>query len=109
MCDSFFVTDRKGILAIAVEWHLWQQRHPLNFIAGQFGFCGYAVERGAVERAVFRIIAAKETRIDNHAMNDSWEPKTNDAPIDPWRTSTTRLPPVHPLATIGILPLNKDG
>src|ERR1043165_7688190 len=109
MRDEFGVLNRKWVSAIATERHLREQRHPLNAVARQFCFRGHAGECGAVERTVFGVVAAKEAGVDYDAMNDPGQSETDDAPIEPGRSPPPCLPPIHPLAAIGVLALDKNG
>src|ERR1044072_9715745 len=57
---------------------------------------------------MFGIVAAKETRINNDAANDTWKSESKDAPVEPWSASAPALPPIHPLPPLGVLCLDKN-
>src|SRR5882724_4643000 len=57
---------------------------------------------------MFRIIAAEKTGIYHDAANYSWRSKTDDAPIVAGRASPARLPTIHPLSQVGVLPFDED-
>ena len=58
---------------------------------------------------MFRVVAAKVARVNYDATNDSGQAQTNDAPVEAGRTSPPALPPIHPLATVGVLAFDEDG
>src|SRR4051794_3368103 len=63
---------------------------------------------GAIERAMFRMVAAKEASVDHDAANDAGETETNDAPIEARRTAPAAFPSIHPLAVVRVLVGDKD-
>src|SRR5688572_14995048 len=69
----------------------------------------YAVDAAAVERAMLRIVAAEEAGIDDDTMHDTRYAEPHDAPVVARRAAAARLPPVHPLATFGVLALAPFG
>ncbi len=108
MCDAFVVLDWERIQAIAREGHLRQEWHPLDRVAGQLLFCWQAREGCAFEWAMLRVVTAKVACIDNDATHNSRKAETNNAPIKSGRPASATLPSIHPLATIGVLPLDKN-
>ena len=58
---------------------------------------------------MLRVIAAKVAGVNYDTANNSGKPETNDAPIKAGRTSPPALPPIHPLAFVGVAPLDPLG
>ena len=56
---------------------------------------------------MFGIVATEEACIDYDAANDAGQAETNDAPIEAGCAAAAALPAIHPLATIGVLALDK--
>jgi hypothetical protein len=46
--------------------------------------------------------------VDDHAANYSGQAKPDDAPIKSRRAAPARFPPVHPLAEVGVFPLDEN-
>ncbi len=66
------------------------------------------LEHARIDRAGRREVAAEERRVDDDPAHDAGDAETNDAEVVTGDATAPRLPPVHPLAAIGVLPLAPD-
>ena len=91
---------------IGLEMGLIQDACPRYAAIGQNGVirCFSDFERTAV-----RLVAAKEAGVYHHAVKPRGNAKPDNAPVVTRRTAAARLPAIHPLSAIGILPFTPDG
>src|SRR5918999_4830610 len=75
----------------------------------QFLDARQSIECGALERTMLRVVAAKVTGVDGDAANNPGQAESNDAPVEPGRSSAAAFPTVHPFPAVGILPFDKNG
>ena len=97
-------TDREPIVRIAGQRSARQDLSPPRIAGTVLRQPDFRRQVRDVNRARFRVVALEMRGLDVDAAHDAGHAEPDDAPVVARLAAPAGLPPVHPLAPVGVLP-----